>query len=80
MIYLPRTQLTSIFEGQPFKTRPFPSKTRVNWVPGTYYDDNFGAMKSFISLPQQPKMGIARPYDWGKQPKKTSYLCCFTGT
>ena len=35
-IYLPRTQLTSIFEGQPIKTRPFPSKTRVIWVLGVY--------------------------------------------
>ena len=25
-----------IFEGQPFKTRPFPTKTRVIWVPGIY--------------------------------------------
>ena len=32
----PRTQLTSIFEGQPLKTRPFPSKTRVIWVLATY--------------------------------------------
>ena len=28
--------MTSIFEGQPHKTRPFPSKTRVIWVPGIY--------------------------------------------
>ena len=26
--------MTSIFEGQPPKTRPFPIKTRVIWVPG----------------------------------------------
>ena len=31
---LPRTQLTSIFEDQPSKTRPFSTKTRVIWVPG----------------------------------------------
>ena len=31
---MPRTQLTSIFEGQPLRTRPFPSKTRVTWVLG----------------------------------------------
>ena len=31
---IPRTQLASIFEGQPSKTRPFPIKTRVIWVPG----------------------------------------------
>ena len=35
-IYIPGTQMTSIFEGQPPKTRPFPIKTRVIWVPGTY--------------------------------------------
>ena len=27
--YIPRTQMSSIFEGQPSKTRPFSSKTRV---------------------------------------------------
>ena len=35
-IYIPRTQMTSIFEGQPSKTRAFPIKTRVIWVPGIY--------------------------------------------
>ena len=30
--YIPRTQLTSIFEGQASKTRPFPIKKRVSWV------------------------------------------------
>ena len=35
--YIPRPQLTSIFEGQPSKTRPFPTKTRGPiWVPGMY--------------------------------------------
>ena len=33
-IYIPGTQITSIFEGQPLKTRPFPIKTRVIWVQG----------------------------------------------
>ena len=28
--------MTSIFEGQPPKTSPFPTKTRVIWVPGIY--------------------------------------------
>ena len=28
--------MTSIFEGQPPKTRPFPTKIRVIWVPGIY--------------------------------------------
>ena len=31
---IPGTQMTSIFEGQPSKTRPFPTKTRVIWVRG----------------------------------------------
>ena len=31
-VYIPRTQLTSIFQGQPSKTRPFSIKTRVTWV------------------------------------------------
>ena len=35
-IYIPGTQMTSVFEGQPPKTRPFPIKTRVIWVPGIY--------------------------------------------
>ena len=35
-IYIPRTQLTSIFEGQPSKTRPFSIKTRVIWVLGIH--------------------------------------------
>ena len=33
-IYIPRTQLTSIFEGQPSKTRAFSIKTRVMWILG----------------------------------------------
>ena len=33
-IYIFRTQMTSIIEGKPLKTRPFPTKTRVIWVPG----------------------------------------------
>ena len=32
---IPRTQTTPIFEGQPPKTRPFPIKTGVIWVPGS---------------------------------------------
>ena len=36
LCYGPRTAMTSIFEGQPLKTRPFPSKTRVIWVLGRY--------------------------------------------
>ena len=32
LVYLPRTKLSSIFEGQPSKTRPFSISTRVIWV------------------------------------------------
>ena len=35
-IYIPRTCLSSIFEGQPYKTRPFSIKTRIIWVLGIY--------------------------------------------
>ena len=34
-IHKPRAQITSMFEGQPSKTRPFSSKARVIWVLGT---------------------------------------------
>ena len=34
--YIPGTQMSSIFEGQPHIIRPFPFKTRVLWVPGVY--------------------------------------------
>ena len=34
-MYIPGTYLSSIFGLQPSKTRPFPIKTRVIWVPGT---------------------------------------------
>ena len=38
--------MTSIFEGQPPKTRPFPIKTRVIWVPGKYtYPKNAPCME-----------------------------------
>ena len=37
---MPGTQMTSIFEGQPPKTRPFPIKTRVIWVPGVYMEES----------------------------------------
>ncbi len=33
-LLIPGTQLTSIFESQPLKTRPFRTKIRVIWVPG----------------------------------------------
>ena len=36
VVQIPRTQMTTIFEGQPPKTRPFPFETRAIWVPGIY--------------------------------------------
>ena len=53
-IMYPRTQLTSIFEGQPSKTGPFPIKTRVIWVLGILYYIHFTEYLvplSGISLP-----------------------------
>ena len=44
-IYL-EPKLTSVFEGQPPKRRPFPIKTRVIWVPGISY---FNLMERFIN-------------------------------
>ena len=41
LIYIPGTQMTSIFEGQRPKTRPFQTKTRVIWVPGIYTSESF---------------------------------------
>jgi len=32
--YIPRAQMTPISEGQPLRTRPFPTKTSLVWVPG----------------------------------------------
>ena len=40
---------TSVFEGQPPKTRPFPIKTRVIWVPGRYCN-YFCLFKVFFSF------------------------------
>ena len=34
--YTPRAQMTSMFEGQPFETRPFAIKTRVIGVLGMH--------------------------------------------
>ena len=43
-LYIPGTQMTSMFEGQPPKTRPFPIKTGVIWVVGIYiYTCGFGS-------------------------------------
>ena len=35
-LIVPRAPMTSIFEGQPLKTRSFPFKTRVIWVPDSF--------------------------------------------
>ena len=47
---IPGTQMTSIFEGQPPKTRHFPIKTRVIWVKGDLLipqmEVTFSALKS----------------------------------
>ncbi len=40
--------MTSIFEGQPPKTRPFRIKTRVIWVPGTLPETNIFAPEKWM--------------------------------
>ena len=34
-------KMTSIFEGQPLKTRPFPTRRMVIWVPGALCRPSF---------------------------------------
>ena len=51
LVYIPRTQLTSIFEGQPDKNIPFSIKTRVIWVLGIYINI-YIYMLFEIKLPQ----------------------------
>ena len=36
ILFVPGAPMTSIFEGQPLKTRSFPFKTRVIWVTGSF--------------------------------------------
>ena len=49
-LLIPRTQLTSIFEGQPSKIRPFSIKTRVIWVLGrTFIAVDFTPFKNWFS-------------------------------
>ena len=50
-ILVPGTQMTSIFEGKPHKTRPFPIKTSVSWVPGIYI-----YIHTNIPMRQNPKV------------------------
>ena len=51
-VWLPRTPMTSIFEGQPPKTRPFPIKTRVIWV--------LGSDCSNANFPEKPRYSLLR--------------------
>ena len=71
LLYIPRTQLTSIFEGQPSKTRPFPIKTRVIWVLGIYskwVDDDSFLSKFAIGLVPLPETN-GSPLKIGGAPK-----------
>ena len=68
-IYIPRTQLTSIFEGQPSKTRPFSIKTRVIWVVGIYYnicnDEDWGLDFNCKIIPRfVTSVDICEPAEW----------------
>ena len=47
---IPRTQLTSVFEGPPSKTRPFPIKTKVIWVLGIYICISVYLHKTIINV------------------------------
>ena len=53
-------QIASIFEGQPLKTRPFPSKTRVIWVLGAIYDKRIFSNR-FRSTSSHPSSTCSRP-------------------
>ena len=61
--------MTSIFEGQPSKTRPFSSKTRVIWVLGKYIPWKSPFLKMVV-----PKLDDDKPllkkWWFGSQPIK----------
>ena len=61
-MYIPRKQMTSIFEGQPLKTRPFLSKTSVIWVPGIYiYNIIYIYIYLYIQIYHSGKDGPTQP-------------------
>ena len=49
ILYIPGTCLSSILVVEPFKTRSFPIKTRVIWVPGLY-SANGGDFSNYLLL------------------------------
>ena len=54
--------MTSIFEGQPPKTRPFPIKTRVIWVPGIYTKYHVFPEKPYDRHPGEGASHSSHPY------------------
>ena len=51
--------MTSIFEGQPLKTRPFRNKTRVIWVEGIYSYSFQNYLFDIVRLFLQDTSGIS---------------------
>ena len=61
LLYIPGTQMTSIFEGQPPKTRPFQTQTRViKGFPGKYIHLSIGSAPLELS-----RTTLSPLLDWG---------------
>ena len=70
-IFIPRTQLTSIFEGQPLKTRPFPTKTRVS---KGHLGSRYLHLIPYMWWIPDSEMAInRRPFFWGAKTWHSSY-------
>ena len=74
-LYIPRTQLTSIFEGQPSKTRPFPIKTRVIWVLGIYMF--LGKKTLMVACDSSCKIG-SKTSTWNPPPPTSHWRFCLS--
>ena len=78
-LYIPGTCLSSILVVEPFKTRSFPIKTRVIWVPGyiyiyKYHHDIYIYIYTVPVTCTVKKLYI--PIHWTKQIyKRTRWLC-----
>ena len=78
-IYTPRAPMTSIFEGEALKTRPFPSKTRVSsrytyidwWLMACWNLDTWSKGQQIFQFGSSPCPGIQDCFSPMKMPKKT---------
>ena len=75
--------MTSIFEGQPPKTRSFPIKTRVIWVPGTWMVDFHGKLVGKYTLSPMDdvaklKLNLRHFFPMGSSTPTSSKLKGFT--